>query len=331
MFETLKWTRDPRNPVLPPGPEGTFDCGRCMNPFVVRDGDTYHLFYGGGDGTHVRICMATCPVDDVGNFTRHGVIVDNGKPGEIDSLWCVLPCVHKFGVKWHLYYSSRELTPPGGEELGLQSFPGIKLAVSDDGIHFEKRPGGAVVTGNMTKEFPNNRGVAGGGSIIETTDADGSTVYRMYYTIANGVPNKDVLIDQEKHCAVCHSGDGITWEDHRVILSPRKEVTNENAAVAAPFVFRDGDRYRMIYCGIGTRWGFYSMSEAVSEDGYQWERPAGDENITLCPGEEGSWESQMVEYPHVTREGDRWRLFYCGNGYGRSGIGTATAPMHPDD
>ena len=31
----------------------------------------------------------------------------------------------------------------------------------------------------------------------------------------------------------------------------------------------------------------------------------------------------MVEYPAVIREGDRWRLFYCGNGYGTTGIGTA--------
>ena len=31
----------------------------------------------------------------------------------------------------------------------------------------------------------------------------------------------------------------------------------------------------------------------------------------------------MVEYPSVIAEGDRLRLFYCGNGYGQTGIGTA--------
>jgi hypothetical protein len=35
------------------------------------------------------------------------------------------------------------------------------------------------------------------------------------------------------------------------------------------------------------------------------------------------WEKQMVEYPSVIREGDHLRLFYCGNSYGRTGIGTA--------
>lgn len=35
----------------------------------------------------------------------------------------------------------------------------------------------------------------------------------------------------------------------------------------------------------------------------------------------------MTEYPNVIQEGDNLRLFYCGNGYGSTGIGTAVAPM----
>lgn len=37
------------------------------------------------------------------------------------------------------------------------------------------------------------------------------------------------------------------------------------------------------------------------------------------------WESKMTEYPNVIAEGDKLRLFYCGNGYGATGIGTAVA------
>ena len=136
-----------------------------------------------------------------------------------------------------------------------------------------------------------------------------------------------VRIDQEKHCAVCHSDDGIRWTDHQLIMSPQKEVANEDVAVAAPFVWRDGDVYRMLYCGIGTRWGFYSISEAVSTDGYTWDRGDGDENITLAPNPGCEWESQMVEYPCVVQEADQLRLFYCGNGYGKTGIGTAIAKI----
>ena len=47
-FQVHAWKRDPRNPVLPPSTQG-FDVGCCMNPFVVRKGDEYWLFYAGAD------------------------------------------------------------------------------------------------------------------------------------------------------------------------------------------------------------------------------------------------------------------------------------------
>lgn len=320
-FARFNWQRQPGNPVIPPDPDSVYESSRCMNPFVVHLGDEYRLYYSGGDSEGVqRICLATASVETPDRFTRHGVVLDVGEEGSFDAKWCVLPCVHRFGATWHLYYSGHE-----GSNLGLQSFPGIGLAVSDDGIHFTRYSSSPLITGDRTAEFPHNRGVAGGGSILEDLLPDGTMQYRMYYTLAVGTKSEDVGVDQEKHCAVCHSNDGIYWTDHRVILSPRRDVANEDIAVAAPFVFRDGDLYRMLYCGIGTRWGYYSISEAVSSDGYEWYRGDGDENLSLFPEADSSWESQMVEYPSVIREGDHLRLFYCGNGYGATGIGTATS------
>ncbi|MAE59785.1 MAG: hypothetical protein CMJ49_00355 [Planctomycetaceae bacterium] len=321
MLAHYKWLRDPENPILPPGTGSTCDSTRCMNPFVVKVADEYRLYYSGGDNDgHQRLCLATAPVTTPNHFTRHGVILDLGQAGAFDAHWCVLPCVHRFAAKWHLYYSGHD-----GTDLGLQSFPGIGLAVSDDGIHFHRHAPQPLITGDRTAPFPDNRGVAGGGSILEDPLPDGAVRYRMYYTLAVGTKSPDVRINQEKHCAVCHSTDGIHWTDHRLIMSPRSDVANEDIAVAAPFVWRDADLYRMIYCGIGTRWGYYSMSEAVSVDGYTWQRGPGDENLALAPDAASPWESRMVEYPCVIAEDHRLRLFYCGNEYGATGIGTAVA------
>ncbi|MEE2753730.1 MAG: hypothetical protein VX910_07080, partial [Candidatus Latescibacterota bacterium] len=238
-----------------------------------------------------------------------------------DSRWCVLPLVKKFGDLWHLYYTGRDDSP-----TGLQSFWGMGLATSDDGIHFKKYSPFPIITGNQTERFSMNKGIAGGGTIIEDKNTNETTNYRMYYTLATGTPDpNDIRVDQEKHCAVCHSSDGLRWTDHRVVLNPRPDVTSEDAAVAAPWVWRDREGYRMMYCGIGTRWGFYSMSEAVSQDGYEWDRGEGDANLSMTPSPDHKWESQMVEYPSIVDEGDQLRLFYCGNGYGTTGIGTATA------
>src|SRR5437764_6101825 len=68
-FRVHAWERDRRNPVLPPSPKGganTSDVGCCMNPFALRRGDEYLLFYAGADAAgRRRICLATAPVGDL--------------------------------------------------------------------------------------------------------------------------------------------------------------------------------------------------------------------------------------------------------------------------
>jgi predicted GH43/DUF377 family glycosyl hydrolase len=325
MLARFQWVRDPSNPVLAPRAGSPVDGARCMNPWAVRVGDEYRLYYSGGDGAgRQRICLAVARADRPTVFERRGVVLELGKAGAFDADWCVLPLVQRFGGRWHLYYTGKD-----GSDRGLQSFRGIGLATSGDGLRFERWSDEPILTGDRCREFPKNRGVAGGGTILEERLADGTARYRMYYTLATGTKNPDARVDQEKHCAVGHSRDGIRWDDHRLVMSPRKEVANEDVAVAAPWAWRDGDLYRMLYCGIGTRWGYYSISEAWSRDGYAWERGEGDRNLSLAPGAKGSWEDQMVEYPALVREGDRLRLYYCGNGYGATGIGTAVAPLSP--
>eukprot|EP01051_Picozoa_sp_SAG22_P017172 SAG22_NODE_2586_length_2411_cov_2.865052_1_plen_351_part_00 len=329
----LQWTKHAANPVLPTVAGSAFDSTSCMNPFAMLDpdGDTVRLFYAGADDdAHRRICLATASLSaGLTEWRRLGPLFERGDEGRFDHNWCVLPCVHRFGQRWHLYYSGNE----GSTGTGLQGFPGIGLATSDDGVHFTKYSDDPVITGDQTREFPTNRGIAGGGTILEEAGGgpDGSVRYRMYYTLAVGTPDTDIRIDQEKHCAVCFSTDGIVFTDHRIVMSPRPDVPREDAAVAAPYVWREEDSglYRMIYSPIGTQFGFYSLAQAVSCDGLVWHRGAGDENVALVPDSTNlsSWERQMVEYPSVLRldSGSELLMFYCGNGYGATGVGVARA------
>jgi predicted GH43/DUF377 family glycosyl hydrolase len=135
MLARYRWRRDPGNPVLPVAPDSPYERTRCMTPFVVKGAGEYRLYYSGGDAKgRQRICLATASVETPSRLTRHGAILDLGAAGSFDAFWCVLPCVHRIGGKWHLYYSGHE-----GTRLGLQSFPGIGLAVSDDGLRFERK------------------------------------------------------------------------------------------------------------------------------------------------------------------------------------------------
>lgn len=86
-FRVHQWRRDARNPVLPPG-GGPFDVGCCMNPFVLTRAGEYWLYYAGADRSGARrICLATCPVDDVSKWKRHGPLFDLGAKGSFDETW----------------------------------------------------------------------------------------------------------------------------------------------------------------------------------------------------------------------------------------------------
>lgn len=319
-FRVHQWQRDARNPVLPPG-GGAFDVGCCMNPFVLtRDGE-YWLYYAGADrGGARRICLATCPVDDVSKWKRHGPLFDLGGKGSFDETWCVLPCVHRIGNKWHLYYTGRS----ADKGTGLQAFRGIGLAVSDDLLNWKKISAEPILLGDGFPQWPNNRGIAGGGPILEIPQPDGRLLYRLFYTLATGTTSKDLRVDQAKQAVIAHSEDGLRWTDKRVVLGPREEADYENAATIALNPWKTRQGWRAVYAGIGSRFGAYSICEAASEDGLTWHRGKPGENLALAPAGKG-WESKMTEYPHVVREGEQLRLFYCGNGYGATGIGTATA------
>jgi hypothetical protein len=314
------WQRDSRNPILPTG-RASFDLSRCMNPFVLRRGDEYWMYYAGGDtqGRH-RICLATSPIDDLSTWRRLGPLLDLGERGAFDAAWCVLPCVHHIGGRWHLYYTGKR----GENGRGLQDFTGIGLAVSNDLLHWRKFSTEPVLLGDGFPEWPDNRGIAGGGSILEILQPDSRVLYRMHYTLATGTPSDSLDVDQRKLSVIAHSHDGIDWFDKRIVLSPRTQVDYENAGVIALNVWKAKAGYRSIYAAIGSRFGAYSICEAVSPDGLSWERGAPGENLSLPPT--GSdWESQMTEYPNVIEENGKLRLFYSGNGYGKTGIGTALA------
>lgn len=319
-FRVHHWEKHPGNPVLPPG-GGPFDAGCCMNPFACRQGDEYWLFYSGADRDGGRrICLAVAPVADVTRWRRLGPLFERGGTDAFDGLWAVLPCVHRIGGRWHLYYTGRS-TRSGG----LQSFWGMGLAVSDDLLRWEKVSSEPVLLGGGFHEWPGNRGIAGGGRIVGLLQPDGRMLYRMHYTLPTGTTSDDLLVDQAKQSVIAHSYDGFDWFDRRVVMRPRLDADYENAATIALNVWKTGTRWRAIYAGIGTRFGAYSICEAVSEDGLAWDRGRPGENLALPPTLDGSWEGRMTEYPNVIEENGRLRLFYCGNGYGETGIGTALA------
>lgn len=321
------WVRDARNPVLPPQPGSDYDCGGCMNPWVVREGEQYYLYYGGwGADRHRRVCLATASEHQVDDWQRHGPVMDVGEHGEFDGDWCVLPHVVKLeNREWRLYYTGNS-----GIGVSLDRFPGLGLAFSEDGKQFVKHDRNPVIARTGQVGDPDQQGIAGG-SVLKVRLPDGSEEWRFYYT---GCPTlgKDVFLNQQKIICLAVSQDGVVWEKKGAVMLRDPNRDYENVAVAGPVVQQLADgSYRMWYSAIGTRWGFYSICYAESDDGIDWRRGThyGD-NLQLGPqhGTGGNWESMMVEYPSVIEEQGRLRLFYVGNDFGRTGIGTAVSTRY---
>jgi predicted GH43/DUF377 family glycosyl hydrolase len=313
-----RFTRHPANPVVAPRRDLPHECSACMNPFVLRRGNEYWLYYAGGCAQGARrICLATAPVADPAAWTRRGVVLDIGAPDTFDARWVVLPHVVQFGDRWHLYYTSN-----CGKGEGLSAFPGLGVAIGPDPLHFTRYAGNPVLPASHTEGAPDKLGMAGG-SVIPVRLANGETEWRWYYT---GCPTvgDDLFLHQQKVVCLAVSRDGLAWERRGGIMYRMADRDYVNVAAAGPVVWQDPDGlFRMVYSAIGTRWGYYSICYAESEDGLAWYRGerVGDDLVLEPTG--AGWERQMVEYPAIIREGDRYRLFYCGNGYGSTGIGTA--------
>lgn len=316
------WIRNAANPVLPPV-SGSFDSHRCMNPWIMKDpsGERYLLYYAGADSAEFhRICLATAPVGDPVHWERSGPVFDNGAPGSFDGKWCVIPhLVRMEDGSERIYYTGNS-----GIGSSLDRFPGLGVAISEDGRAYRKYAGNPIIPVTGKAGAPDRLGIAGG-SVMRAALADGTKEWRYYYT---GCPTlgEDIFLDQQKIICLAVSRDGLNWEKRGAVMYRNPNRDYENVAVAGPVVHQHEDgSFRMWYSAIGTRWGYYSICYAESEDGIHWRRGTeyGD-NLQLGPDPKSAWENQMVEYPSVIAEGEhRLRLFYTGNGYGRGGIGTA--------
>ncbi len=100
------------------------------------------------------------------------------------------------------------------------------------------------------------------------------------------------------------------------------------AGIVRPCVLSTADGFEMWYSVRGPEHRTdpasraYRIGYATSSDAAAWTRR--DTGFSFeNPPEHGDWDSDMQCYPHVVQEDGQRYLFYCGNGFGRSGIGYA--------
>jgi hypothetical protein len=185
--------------------------------------------------------------------------------------------------------------------------------------------------------FQNHVGLAvrnGGGEwrrvsrapILERTDDDflsiGSTAvlrdadrWRMWYT---SFRRWGQTSGEPKHVYVikfAESADGVQWtRSNHVCIDAASPA---EYSISRPSVLLDAGVYHMWFSHRGAA---YRIGYAWSENGIDWVRRDDLAGIGVSAG---GWDSESICYSHVFRWKDALYMLYCGNHYGRDGLGLA--------
>jgi hypothetical protein len=229
-------------------------------------------------------------------------LLDLGALGAFDDAGVTTSCVVHHGPRTHLYYTGWML----GRSVPFYLSAG--LAVSEDGgASFTRASPAPILERSAVDPFM----TASPWVLCE------GGIWRMWYVSCDRWEIVDGEPKHWYHVRYAESEDGVAWRRQgRVAID---FAGPDEYAIARPCVVLDGDRYRMWFSARGDA---YRLGYAESVDGLSWDRDDSAVGLEPTPGE---FDGEMQAYPCVAELGGRRHLLYNGDGYGRTGIGYATA------
>ena len=142
----LARSRDGKNwmrqgePVVPAGPRGSFDERAVADPYVIRAGGNFYMFYLGQDRARRQSLGVARSTDGVvWEKLRTNPILEPGGPGAFDENGLGEPAVWTSGGQWWMLYTGRD----------KQEQRRMGLAHSADGVRWERVPN-FIVSGSNT-------------------------------------------------------------------------------------------------------------------------------------------------------------------------------------
>ncbi|MEE9463800.1 MAG: hypothetical protein V3V53_18330, partial [Bacteroidales bacterium] len=110
----VAWTKDPQNPVLSPGPSGSWDYGQTLYPEALFDGNTYHMWYGGGASFAWDIGYATSEDGSIWTKYDGNPVLVNGEAGSFESSIVSLSSVIIDSSSFKMWYRGQRADGNGG-------------------------------------------------------------------------------------------------------------------------------------------------------------------------------------------------------------------------
>ncbi|MBI1803940.1 MAG: hypothetical protein HY033_09500 [Ignavibacteriae bacterium] len=236
--DEIHWTKYSLNPVLPPGPPGTFDETGPRVSSVLKDPSGYKMYYYAGSGLNLRVGLATS-TDGYSwvKYSQNPILKpDGGGAWESIGTWNAM--VIQEDALYKMWYQGWD---------GQHS--SIGYATSGDGIHWSRYQNNPVMSHGEAGSF--DEITAGAPRIVKE-----GTNYHMYYT---GVSSAIVI-----QTGYAHSTDGIHWEKsvHNPVLSPGPAAWDSYYSPVSSALLYD-NQFHVWYSGYGQS-GTWQMGYATS-------------------------------------------------------------------
>jgi len=139
--------------------------------------------------------------------------------------------------------------------------------------------------------------------------------WRMWYTCFRrwgrqaGEPKHEYVIKYAE------STDGVHWNRPNIVCIDKAAL--EEYSIGRPSVLRREGLYHMWYSYRGAS---YRIGYAWSRDGIAWTRR---DDLASIEASGSGWDGESLCYSHVFEWKDALYMLYCGNHYGRDGLGLA--------
>jgi hypothetical protein len=303
------WLRDPDNPIIHPQP-GSWKNDRCTSSTVTFKDGTCYFYHDGGIGSWWNgvpgfnwIGLLTCPEDQFDGKTfspfECNPILTHGRYCDIDRIGMISPRVALIDGQFFLYYCTvtYDRFVPGTQPRWIKN---IGLAISEDGINFEKCPDAVLDIGpEVSAGVPN------------VIDHDGR--WHMLYSYGRSDRSQGVSI----HLTESDDPRHFHGASERVFGPEDPEAWDGNSIVT-PAICLDPESgwYYMLYGGCSRHWDYpASYGLARSRDLRNWERhPA---NPVIERGGPDDWDGGAMWITEFIKIGSRYYAWYEGRSAGR--------------
>lgn len=291
-----------------------YDTGYAQDAFIDKiDEDIWRIYYSSRTKDVVSLPFyIEVESNNPKNILRinHDPLFYPGGNGSFDENGITMTSIINVGDDKYLYYCgwNKRKTSPYALSIGL-------VIVKNNGEIFEKKYSGPIL--DRSKFDPI--------SVSAPMVIFDENIFKMWYITFTEWIKIENRLEPIFVIKYATSKNGIDWETNNEICL---NSVYPGESLARPWVIKDNGIFKMWFSSRGS-YGYrnkngehYMIQYAESNDGINWDRINSQKNIIELSKE--GWDSEMLAYASVLKNGNKYYMLYNGNDFGKTGFGLAT-------